>query len=124
MSFIGEQWNAHRFPGSDGACWSLGFEVWYYIAFGAYLFIPGRSRWFAALAVLVFIGPKVAIMFPAWLMGVASYRFCQTQRLAKTAGWLLLGLSFLLLAGYQLIPHSPLQQFAALSFTLERFLRA
>ena len=122
MSFIGEQWNAHQFPGSDGPYWSLGFEVWYYMAFGAYLFIPGRRRWLAALAVLAFIGPKVAIMFPAWLMGVASYRFCQKQRLAKTAGWLLFGLSFLLLAGYQLIPHSPLQQFAAFSLTPERFL--
>lgn len=122
MSFIGEQWNAHRFPGSDGPYWSLGFEVWYYIAFGAYLFVPGRSRWLASLAVLVFIGPKVAIMFPTWLMGVASYRFCQKQRVAKTTGWLLFGLSFLLLAGYQLIPHSPLQQFTAVSLTPERFL--
>ena len=39
--FIGEQWNAHRFPGSNGPYWSLGFEVWYYATFGAFLFAPG-----------------------------------------------------------------------------------
>ena len=25
--FLGEQWNSHRFPGSDGPYWSLGFEA-------------------------------------------------------------------------------------------------
>ena len=70
--FIGEQWNAHRFPGSDGPYWSLGFEIWYYAAFAAFVFVPGRMRWLATVAVLIFIGPKVALMFPAWLMGVAA----------------------------------------------------
>ncbi len=120
LSFMGEQWNAHRFPGSDGPYWSLGFEVWYYLAFGAYLFVPGPSRWLVALTVLSFIGPKVAVMFPAWLMGVAAYRFCQKPRLTKNAGWLVFGMSFLLLAGYQLIPHSPWQPFMAFSLTLNR----
>ena len=120
--FIGEQWNAHRFPGSDGPYWSLGFEVWYYVAFGAYVLAPARIRWWAMAAVLVFIGPKVTLMFPAWLMGVACHRICQGQPLGKTPGWLLFGSSFLLLAGYQFLPHSPLQQFTSVSLTPERLL--
>lgn len=40
--FLGEQWNAHRFPGTNSAYWTLGFEVWYYVAFGAFVFGPRR----------------------------------------------------------------------------------
>jgi peptidoglycan/LPS O-acetylase OafA/YrhL len=122
VTFLGEQWNAHRFPGTDGPYWSLGFEVWYYAAFGAYVFVPGRARWLAAFAVLAFIGPKVAVMFPPWLMGVGCYKFCRVQRLPNRAGWLLWGISFLLLAGYQLIPHSTLQPFMPFSLTPARLL--
>jgi peptidoglycan/LPS O-acetylase OafA/YrhL len=118
--FLGEQWNAHRFPGSDGPYWSLGFEVWYYIAFGVFLFAPRRWRWASMLAVLAFIGPKVALMFPAWLMGVASYRLCATQRVRPAWGWLLFAASIILLAGYEFLPHSPLQQFSEVSFRLDR----
>jgi peptidoglycan/LPS O-acetylase OafA/YrhL len=120
LFFIGEQWNAHRFPGSDGAFWSLGFEVWYYVAFGAFLFAPKWCRWLAPLAVLAFIGPKVAVMFPAWLMGVASYHLCRRQCLPKAAGWCAFGLSFVLLAAYQFAPHSALQPFMPFSLTAPR----
>jgi peptidoglycan/LPS O-acetylase OafA/YrhL len=122
ITFIGEMWNAHRFPGTDGPYWSLGFEVWYYIAFGAYLFVPRRWRWLAAAGVLAIIGPKVAVMFPLWLMGVASYKFCRVQRVPKLTGWLFFVASFLLLVAYQLIPHSPLQPFMPFSLTLTRLL--
>ncbi len=122
LLFIGEQWNAHRFPGSDGPYWSLGFEVWYYVAFGAYVFAPARMRWWAMSAVLAFIGPKVALMFPAWLMGVACHRLRQRHPRGRTSGWLLFGSSILLLAGYQFMPHSASPQFAAFSFSSERLL--
>jgi peptidoglycan/LPS O-acetylase OafA/YrhL len=114
--FLGEQWNAHRYPGSDGPYWSLGFEVWYYAAFGAFMFTPRRWRWAAAAAMLVFIGPKVALMFPVWLMGVATYRFCATQRLSPTIGWALFSVPIAMLAGYEALPHFPLQQFASVTF--------
>ena len=118
--FIGEQWNAHRFPGSNGPYWSLGFEVWYYAAFGAFLFAPSRWRWAATLVVLAFIGPKVALMFPAWLMGVAVYRVCSSRSLPQSAGWILLLVPIVGLAGYEMIPHSPLQQFSNVTLDFDR----
>jgi peptidoglycan/LPS O-acetylase OafA/YrhL len=114
--FLGEQWSAHRFPGSDSPYWSLGFEVWYYIAFGVFIFSPLRWRWGATLLVLTFIGPKVTLMFPVWLMGVATYRLCTTQRLSQTVGWTLLIGSIAMFGVYETIPHSPLQQFAPFAF--------
>ncbi len=121
--FMGEQWNAHRFPGCNGPYWSLGFEVWYYVAFGAYVFAPRRWRWAAVIAVVAFIGPKVAIMFPAWLMGVAVYRVTASQTLSQTTGWALLNVPLVLLAAYQMVPHSPLEQFSAVTLDLARIQR-
>jgi peptidoglycan/LPS O-acetylase OafA/YrhL len=118
--FLGEQWNAHRFPGSDGPYWSLGFEVWYYVAFGLLVFTPSPWRWAAMLLALAFIGPKVALMYPVWLMGVASYRLCAAQRLRPAAGWLLFAAPIFALALYEFLPHSPLQQFSRVSLSPER----
>ena len=107
--FLGEQWGAHRYPGSNTPYWSLGFEVWYYVAFGAFVF----SGWLATIVVLVFIGPKVAIMFPLWLMGAAAYRVCGKRKMAKAVGWLYVIVPICLTAIYETIPHSYMQAFYA-----------
>ncbi|HEY1982377.1 MAG TPA: acyltransferase [Xanthobacteraceae bacterium] len=119
--FINEQWNTHRFPGSDGPYWSLGFEVWYYIAFGGFIFSPRRWRWLIMTAILVFIGPKVALLFPLWLMGVALYHLCKAPpAIRPSIGWtLFVGPVFVLIA-YQLLPHPALQPFTNVSFSLNR----
>ncbi len=54
--------------------WSLGFEVWYYVIFGIVLFVPPLLGIAGAAAVLLAIGPKVAVMFPLWLLGLACHR--------------------------------------------------
>jgi peptidoglycan/LPS O-acetylase OafA/YrhL len=120
LLFLGEQWNAHRFPGTDGPYWSLGFEVWYYVAFGVFVFAPGRWRWLATIGVLAFIGPKVSVMFSAWLMGAASYRLCASDRVRPALGWFLLVAPIVILAAYECAPHSGLQQFTQLSFSADR----
>jgi peptidoglycan/LPS O-acetylase OafA/YrhL len=118
--FLGEQWNTHRFPGSDGPYWSLGFEVWYYVAFGLVVFLPRRWRWVATAAVLAFIGPKVALMFPSWLLGVAAYHFCVSRSLTPAVGWLLLIAPIVAFAGYEMAPHSSVPQFMALELNPHR----
>lgn len=118
--FLGEMWDTHRFPGSDGPYWSLGFEVWFYIIFGLFFFLRGTWKWVAPALALVVIGPKVALMFPAWLIGVAAYRYSTKQRHCETTGWFLFITSFVLLTLYQFIPHSPLQAFVNFSFSPQR----
>jgi peptidoglycan/LPS O-acetylase OafA/YrhL len=120
LFFIGEQWNVHRFPGSNGPYWSLGFEVWYYIAFGAILFVPRGWRWLASGAVLVAIGPKVTLLFPAWLMGVATYRACANPRHSTATGWMLFTIPLIILAVYQFVPHPRLQPFQNFSLDIDR----
>jgi peptidoglycan/LPS O-acetylase OafA/YrhL len=119
--FINEQWNTHRFPGSNGPYWSLGFEVWYYIAFGAFIFTPRPWRWLITAAALVFIGPKVALLFPLWLLGVALYRVSTaTPTLAPPVGWILFVVPLAILAIYQLFPHPWMQPFTNVSLDLNR----
>jgi len=120
LFFIGEMWNAHRFPGSNGAYWSLGFEVWYYIAYGAFIFIPKPWKWGATLLVLIFIGPKVTVMFPAWLMGVAAYHLCKSQYFTENVGRYLFYLSILLLTLFEMMPHSSIPPFINMSISPER----
>lgn len=118
--FLGEQWNSHRFPGSDGPYWSLGFEVWYYVAFGAFVFAPRGWRWLAAAAALAFIGPKVTLLFPIWLFGVVSYRLCAAGRVGPRLGWFLFVAPIAGVAIYQIFGHPHQQQFSNLSWTADR----
>jgi peptidoglycan/LPS O-acetylase OafA/YrhL len=113
VSFTGEQWWAHRFPGSDGPYWSLGFEVWYYVAFGAIIFAPKRWRVVLAALVLFFVGPKVAILFPLWLLGVVLYKNCipVSKIEHRLFGWLLYVFSLAAIVIYQYAPQPAAQAF-------------
>lgn len=84
--FLNEVWNQHVVLGSDGAYWSLGFEVWYYIIFGLVVFAPGRWRWIGEAAALGIAGPKIAALFPLWLAGVGCYHITRRQRLGARLG--------------------------------------
>jgi peptidoglycan/LPS O-acetylase OafA/YrhL len=120
--FMGEQWTAHRFPGSNGPYWSLGFEVWYYVAFGVFLFTRGVWRWIASIAVMAFIGPKVMLLYPLWLMGVTVYRICAVPFAARSGtGGILFASPLVLLVIYQFLPQPPLQAFTNVTLDVNRF---
>jgi peptidoglycan/LPS O-acetylase OafA/YrhL len=118
--FLGEAWNSHRFPGSNGPYWSLGFEVWYYAVFGIILFSQSYWKWFTAALLLALLGPKVGILFPVWLIGVAVYHFYTRYTVPERLGWLLFLSSIALLALYQFLPHSTLPPFIRFSISDER----
>jgi hypothetical protein len=90
--FLSQSWHFDIELFSNTAYWSLPFEFWYYVLFGVFVFIPGKMR-YAALAVAAAIaGPKILLLLPVWLLGVASYR-ARTLPLSQTAAWLLFVLS-------------------------------
>lgn len=122
--FLGEQWNTSRYPGSNIPYWSLGFEVWYYVAFGAFVFAPRRWRWWVLLAVLAFIGPKVALMFPAWLMGVAAYEACGRERLSRPVAWACMLVPVALFALVETRPYVQFNDFDELAWTQRRWFGA
>ena len=71
--FLNQIWSINTHPGSNVPYWSMGYEVWYYIAFGFFVFLPRVWGGLAAAAILVFVGPRVAALFPVWLLGVGVY---------------------------------------------------
>jgi peptidoglycan/LPS O-acetylase OafA/YrhL len=103
--FLNEIWFNAVAPGSNLPYWSLGFEVWYYVAFGAAMFGRAAWRWPAAAAVLVFAGPKIAILFPLWLLGAGVYHACRRWAVPPRLGWLLC-LAPLLLLPFLLSLHA------------------
>lgn len=83
LVFAGNWWGFNVSPGSNVPYWSLGFEAWYYLAFGLALFLPRRGVLAAGLAMLA-IGPGVAILFPLWLAGA----WCRGRTAGAWALWL------------------------------------
>lgn len=61
--------------------WSLNYEVWYYVIFGAWLFAPRRHRKAILALCMAMAGPKILMLFPVWLMGVWLYRHLPALRL-------------------------------------------
>jgi peptidoglycan/LPS O-acetylase OafA/YrhL len=60
--------------GSNGPYWSLSYEVAYYLLFGAAFFLTGLRRTLVLAALAVMIGPKVLLLLPVWLLGVALWQ--------------------------------------------------
>ena len=75
--------------GANGPYWSLGFEVWYYVLFGLVLFIRRSWRVAAIVVWLVFVGPRISLAFPIWLMGYATYIFSKRRQSAPLLGFTL-----------------------------------
>ncbi len=94
LTFTNQLWGAHSVYGTDEPYWSLGFEVWYYILFGLFTFLPKRWRLAGAAAAAVICGPKILLYFPLWLLGVLTCRQIMSGRIRLSrgqAGLILLG---------------------------------
>jgi peptidoglycan/LPS O-acetylase OafA/YrhL len=119
LLFMNELWNTHRFPGSNSPWWSLGFEVWYYIIFGAYMFAPKVGRVWICLGLIIIAGPKILIMMPIWLMGVATYNLSKGIRLNLALSLALALMPFALVIVYEFHPISNYDQ-VFIAFDLTR----
>lgn len=72
------EWNLHF--GSNGAYWSIPFEFWYYFIFGAFMLRKGWKRLLFTVLGAALAGPKILMLLPVWLMGVAAYHLLQRRK--------------------------------------------
>lgn len=88
-TFTNELWFHSVRLFTNGPYWSLGYEFWYYMIFAAGFFLRGgkRAAWVAVLLALV--GPKILLLFPIWLLGVAVYRINTRRPVGEGLGWAL-----------------------------------
>lgn len=115
LLFLDHLWFRAAQPGSNLPFWSLCFEAWYYIAFAALAFAPRPWNWLAACAALLLAGPKIALLFPLWLLGLACQRLCARTAVPQSLGWALflgsIALAALAIAGgpapRDCFPYSP-----------------
>jgi peptidoglycan/LPS O-acetylase OafA/YrhL len=73
--FLGESWTLAVLPGFNVPFWSLNYEAWYYALFAAATFLRGPLRAAALASATLLAGPKILLLFPVWLMGVAAWRW-------------------------------------------------
>ena len=73
LTFTNDIWFLNEDAFSNVPYWSLCYEVWYYIAFAAAFFLSGWLRYVAVGVVLAIMGPRLWLLFPLWLAGVAVY---------------------------------------------------
>jgi peptidoglycan/LPS O-acetylase OafA/YrhL len=73
--FLGESWALSMLPGCNIPFWSLNYEAWYYVLFAAVVFLRGRFRIALIVAAALVAGPKILLLLPIWLMGVAAWRW-------------------------------------------------
>lgn len=101
LLFMGELWTISEVPPLLAPYWSLGYEVWYYVLFGAAFYLRGLRRLVAVGSLLLLVGPKLWLLLPVWLAGVATWHWQKSHTVARSlalAGWVM---SLVLLAAFK-----------------------
>ncbi len=86
LAFQNHWWNLTVQALNNGPFWSLSYEFWYYVIFAAFVFLPRNLRWSVAAALLLFAGPRIAMLFPIWLVGVVAYRWSKRFDAGRVPG--------------------------------------
>jgi peptidoglycan/LPS O-acetylase OafA/YrhL len=85
-------------PALNSPLWSLSYEFWYYTLFGIWFYRGGwRKAGLWLLLASLLAGPKILLLLPIWLLGVAAYHLPK-PKLAAVYAWIFVG-SLLLFAG-------------------------
>jgi peptidoglycan/LPS O-acetylase OafA/YrhL len=83
LSFSNDFWFLSEDAFSNIPYWSLCYEVWYYVVFGALVFGRGLWRWGIAIACLLVMGPRLWLLWPVWLAGACLHRLPPLPRCAS-----------------------------------------
>ncbi|WP_163834141.1 acyltransferase family protein [Spartinivicinus ruber] len=74
FGFFGEIWTISEQPFTVIPYWSLGYEVWYYILFVPLYFFTGWKRVGFFTILFLFVGYKLWLLYPIWLLGVWLFK--------------------------------------------------
>ncbi|MEO7493618.1 MAG: acyltransferase [Massilia sp.] len=101
LLYTNEIWNLSIMSFSNVPFWSLCYEMWYYVLFAIVTFTRGRARFWLTAATLLFLGPKILVLLPIWVLGVVLQRSAALNRLPEWLGWILFLVSWPLYALFQ-----------------------
>lgn len=80
LFFLSSIWNLDYLLFWNHPYWSLSYEVVYYAIFGVWFFVRSPYRVWWVLGLMLLVGPKVLLLMPCWLLGVAAYRWRDALR--------------------------------------------
>lgn len=89
LLYLNEIWNLSIMSFSNVPYWSLCYEMWYYVLFAIVAFTRGKARIALAAVTVLFLGPKIMVLAPLWLLGVVLHRYRPLSQLAAWQYWLL-----------------------------------
>lgn len=89
LLMLNEIWFISITSFSNVPYWSITFEFWYYVLFGLVMFLPKPYRLAVAVALLLILGLKIALLAPVWLAGVLLHRWQRLANMSQSTGWLL-----------------------------------
>lgn len=73
--FLQNIWFYSASPPTNAPLWSLSYEFWYYVVFGAYEFLSHRWIRLSSIAALcLIVGLNILLLMPCWLLGALVYR--------------------------------------------------
>ncbi len=87
--FLNEVWFAQGCLGTNIPYWSLSYEFIYYFLFAIYAFVP--YRFLVLSLVAIFVGPKVLLLLPCWIMGVTAFQLGKHNLSSRQAVMLSVG---------------------------------
>ena len=106
--FLNEIWFYSSAPGINIPLWSLSYEFWYYVIFGAFFYrTKSIIGWIIPIIILLIAGPKILLMMVIWIMGWVAYKV-NPPKISNKAAWIaitcILSLAVVLML---LLPHFP-----------------
>jgi peptidoglycan/LPS O-acetylase OafA/YrhL len=100
-SFLNEIWWLNVWPGTNSPFWSLGYEAPYYVLFGMAYYLEQRwLRLVALIAFSLFIGPKILMLLPIWLLGVLGWHLYKRLAIGSALGTILCGTAIFLYVAF------------------------
>jgi peptidoglycan/LPS O-acetylase OafA/YrhL len=99
LAMLNEFWFIAITPYSNVPYWSIAYESWFYLLFGVFVYAPARWRLPLVALLLIVVGPKIAILFPLWLAGVALYHWKRLHIRRTATASVLVALSWLGIVG-------------------------
>lgn len=94
LAFVNEVWTMAIMSFSNVPYWSLNYEMWYYIMFAVVAFTRGRARVALLTAAVLFVGPKIVLLAPVWMLGVLAHRWDRLRSLPSWTYWLMFCVSW------------------------------
>lgn len=76
-------------PGTNGPFWTMTYEVMFYAMFGAMHYLKGVGKYVATALLMLIAGKYILILFPIWLIGLATYHAQLRYPPSRNWAWLL-----------------------------------